>query len=114
MPSYSPVYSAPFINYTPSTPNNAFEVPTGFTAVVRQISVAQEIAISYAYLDFQDSGAAPSYTVWLGEPAGIPTYVAQEGRWVLNEGGIMTLSVVTLGTATSIYVGGYLLRNTLS
>lgn len=114
MAGYSPVYSAPFIQYTASTPNQSFLVPEGFTAVVRQISVAQEIADWYAYVNIQDSEAAPDLTIWLGVAAGAETYVAGEGRWVVPEGGLITLGYGTLGTIPSGYVGGYLLRNQLT
>lgn len=114
MPSYSPVFSAAFITYTPSTPNNSFEVPTGYTAVVRQISCAQNIGGWYFELIFQDSTEAPGYTVALAESADVINYATLEGRWVLGSGGVMTLDLSELGSAVSAYVGGYLLRNTLS
>lgn len=114
MPSYSPVFSQAFIQYTHSTPNEAFEVPSGFTAVIRQISVAQEIGSWYAYVNIQDSEAAPVLTVWIEEAAAVVNYAAGEGRWAVPGGGIITLGISTIGSVPSGYVGGYLLRNTLS
>jgi len=107
----NPVYSAPFILYTNAAPNTSFIVPAGFTAVVRQISGYQTIGGWEMAVAFQNSEAAPSYVVaWLGQ-AGDFNYVAQEGRWVLGEGGIMDCGVSELGSTFSFYVGGYLLAN---
>lgn len=110
---YSPVYSTAFITYTSSTPNLAFEVPAGFTAVVRQISIYQDVGAFQATLAFQDSDAAPQYYVYVGEQAGLINYLAQEGRWVLGAGGIMTLYLSTIDDSLTCYVGGYLLTNVI-
>lgn len=114
MPSFSPVFSAPLIEYTPSTPNTQFEVPPGFTAVVRQVSCFQDIGGWILTILFQDSMAAPALTVVQLGASVFLNYAAQEGRWVIGEGGIITASLDSLGSATSIYVGGYLLRNVLT
>jgi hypothetical protein len=114
VPPYSPVYSAPFIQYTSSTPNLSFEVPAGFTAIVRQISVYQDVGSFVASLAFQDSEAAPNIFVWTGEQSGLVNYIATEGRWVLGEGGIMTMYLSSVLDSLTVYVGGYLLRNTLT
>jgi len=112
--SYSPVFSQAFIEYTPLTPNQTFEVPSGFTAVIRQVSCYQDIGAYVFYVDIQNSSIAPFVTVFAGHQEGDVNYVAGEGRWVCPEGGIITAAVDTLGTQVSMYVGGYLLRNTLS
>lgn len=114
MPSYSPVFSQAFVQYTASTPNASFEVPAGFTAVVRQVSGWQDVGGYVLQLLFQDSEAAPSLTVASIEADGVANYAATEGRWALDEGGIMTIQASTLGATSSFYVGGYLLRNVLT
>lgn len=114
MPSYSPVYSGAFIQYTPSTPNTAFDVPEGFTAVIRQISAAQDIGGWILNVFIQDSEAAPGLVIAELGQVGSVNYAAQEGRWVCPGGGIISVSLTELGSDVAIYVGGYLLRNTLT
>lgn len=111
MPS-SPVYSVPFVEYTPSTPNNTYAVPDGYTAVVRQVSVVQNIGAFIATLIIQNSEAAPGVAVWQGAQVGDANYVGSEGRWVVLGGGIITLEVNALGSDVGMYAGGYLLPNT--
>jgi hypothetical protein len=114
VPSYSPVFSQPFVQYTASTPNPSFEVPAGFTAVVRQISCSQEITDWLLNVSIQDSEAAPAMVIFSEHQAGIETYVAGQGRWVVPEGGIISIYLSSLGEVPAVYVGGYLLRNTLT
>lgn len=105
----SPVYSQAFILYTASTPNNSFEVPGGYTAVIRQISVASDISAWYTEVFIQDSMEAPALSIWLAYQAGTANYVSTEGRWVCPPGGIISLIMSDFGSVPSCYVGGYLL-----
>lgn len=114
MPSYSPVFSAAFIQYTPSTPNNEFLVPAGFTAVVRQVSAAQNIGGWVFEVSIQDATSAPPLVIVELGQVGDFNYVAQEGRWVAPEGATIIANLSALGSAISLYVGGYLLRNNLT
>jgi hypothetical protein len=108
---FSPVYSQPFIQYTTSTPNAQFEVPVGFTAIVRQITVIQNIGAYTATVYIQDSLAAPAITIAQQAGIGVDTIWDQQGRWVCPGGGYITLGLSTVGGSTSAYVGGYLLQN---
>jgi hypothetical protein len=108
---YSPVYSAPFIQYTPDTPNGSFAVPAGFTAVVRQISIVQGIGGYSWACNIQDSEAAPELTIAAGTDIGVNVVDAREGRWVVPGGGIISAIASAVGDSVSIYVGGYLLTN---
>lgn len=110
---YSPVYSSPFIQYTDSTPNASFEVPDGFTAVIRQWSCYQDIGDYVFFVTIYDSVDAPGITVVAAEQEGLVNYVAGEGRWVVPGGGYIDIGFSTLGTAVQAYVGGYLLTNVL-
>lgn len=114
MPSYSPVYSVPFIIYTPSTPNNTFEVPDGFTAVVRDMEAALDIGEAVIQLGFQLSGIAPVCYPVILQPEGIYGYQQWQGRIVVPAGGFVEFSASSLGDSPYIYVGGYLLRNVLT
>lgn len=105
------VFSQAFILYTASTPNSSFIVPAGYTAVVRQISVAQDIGDWYAYVNIQDSEAAPVLTIWIDTALAVVNYTSAEGRWVVPGGGVISLGFQTLGSVPSGYVGGYLLRD---
>lgn len=111
MPSYSPVYSAQFILYTPTTPNLSFLVPDGFTAVIRQWSVSQEITDWLFQLKIGDASSATALIIVNENQAGVNTYLAGEGRWVVPGGGFMEVYLSSLGMVPHIYVGGYLLRN---
>lgn len=114
MPSYSPVFSSQFILYTDAAPNYVFDVPAGFTAVVRDFSAFTELGGLVTALNIQDSEAAPAIVCCYLGGFGAPEYQHIEGRWVVPGGGIMTLYVSSVSLATSVYVGGYLLRNTLT
>lgn len=114
MPSYSPVFSAAFIEYTPETRGNTFLVPAGFTAVVRECSCFQDIGAFLYTVDIQNDLAAPALTVFAVVQTGVVNYVRGEGRWVVPGGGQITAEVDTYGDDCNMYVGGYLLRNSLS
>jgi hypothetical protein len=111
---YSPVYSTPFIEYTPSTPNNSFDVPDGATAIIRQITCVQNVG-GYALSTYiQNSGAAPALLIDYEEGIGINVVYQKELRVVCVGGGIITVDLTAVGTAVSVYVGGYLLTNNIA
>jgi hypothetical protein len=114
VPSYSPVFSAPFVQYTPETPNFSFAVPDGYTAVIRQISCLQNIG-GYAFAcSISDSLESPELTIAYASGLGEFEVFLQEGRWVVPGGGFIVCALTTVGGSVSIYVGGYLLRNVLT
>jgi hypothetical protein len=114
VPSYNPVYSAPLILYTDDTPNTSFLVPAGFTAIIRQVVFWNQVADNY-FICFL-FGAGASEGVVFAAFTGISLNSAQqwEGRVVAPEGYTIECESGGLATGTTIYVGGYLLRNTLS
>jgi len=114
VPSYSPVFSAAFIQYTASTPNSEFEVPAGFTAVVRQVSAYQDIGGYDLGVFLQDDADAPTLQFVSLKDVDIATCTYWEGRIVVPETGIISILWSELGATPQFYVGGYLLRNTLS
>ena len=109
--SYSPVFSAPFIQAIPATPNTSFEVPPGFTAVVRQFTLATTAGACLASLYFQDDEVAPPITIAYLETAGIGQSDAWEGRVVVPAGGFIAVYINDLSTGANVYAGGYLLQN---
>lgn len=112
--SYSPVFSQGFIYYTEAAPNNSFGVPEGFTAVLRDVQISCEAGGSL-FAIYGDNGAgAPVYTILYLEVLGATQSASWEGRVVIPGGGALSLAQTTLGVGASAYVGGYLLRNTIS
>jgi hypothetical protein len=111
--AFSPVYSAAFIQYTHDEPNAQFEVPANFTAVIRQISIIQDIGAYEANVFIQDSIEAEGLAIFTATDVGALTQLQQEGRWVCPAGGFITLGLSSVGDTPSAYVGGYLLRNAL-
>lgn len=114
MPSYSPVFSAPFVQYSAATPNETFDVPSGFTAVVRQITCTQDIGTYIAYVFIADSVGGPGIIIDAWNSTGVNVTHHQEGRWVVPGGGVISIYFNDLGDAPYFYVGGYLLRDTLT
>lgn len=114
MPSYSPVFSTQFIVYTAETPNETFLVPEGFTAVVRQCSGWQDIGGWVFRLYIADSEAAPACVLFDSGDVGVNTSFNEQGRWVVPGGGLIGIFISVIGDSPSFYVGGYLLRNTLT
>lgn len=111
MASYSPVYSAQFIVYTSETPNETFDVPTGFTAIVREILGTQDIG-GYAYnVAIADGPGAEYCVIYLSSTLGVFQGDRAERRVVVPGGGSIKLNISSIGDAPSFYVGGYLLRN---
>lgn len=104
-----PVYSAQFIVYTDASPNFTFDVPTGFTAVIRDFTYWADVAATLAQVEIQDSSAAPGVIVASLEALGVGEYHQWVGRVVVPGGGVITLTLGSLSAGSNIYVGGYLL-----
>jgi len=112
--SYSPVYSAAFVEYTDASPNTQFQVPSGYTAIVRQFSVYAELAAVNVQLASQD-GETGNYVVLASAIlAGFPASQQLYGRWVVPEGLTIALLGGEVGTGLNVYIGGYLLTNVVS
>jgi len=111
---YSPVYSQAFITYAAATPNNAFAVPSGATAIIREFTAIQDIGGYDADLNIQDSEEAPYVLVWRLKDIGIATSADWQGRIVVPGGGIITVIASALGDTPFFYVGGYLLQNSIA
>lgn len=114
MPSYSPVFSSQLILGSDSTGYPSFDVPAGFTAVVRDFSQWDIAGGATTELVIQNSGAAPGIVSARLENAGVAAYSQWQGRVVVPEGGIISLTVTHIFAGPDVYVGGYLLRNTLT
>lgn len=114
MPSYSPVYSSQFVVRHGTDPLVPFVVPAGFTAVIRDFTVYSSVAGLVAQTLIQDSAEAPALVVAQLSGIGVAEYAQWTGRVVVPAPGIITNAITDVGDAASIYVGGYLLRNTLT
>lgn len=114
MASYSPVYSVPFILYTPSTPNTSFLVPSGYSAVVRQISGYQNIGGWTLETIIAGEGAPDGITISFIGQAGALNYGTEQGHWAVPEDYYIEINFSELGSSFSCFVGGYLLRNNLT
>jgi hypothetical protein len=114
VPSYSPVFSQGFIYYTEATPNESFLVPAGFTAVVREcdLYLSEAEVAAWVGLNFDAGGG----NLWFWYASGISVASSQpwRGRVVVPGGASIVVDVAALGVSDSLYVGGYLLRNSLS
>lgn len=114
MPSYSPVFSQGFLYYTEATPNTSFDVPDGYTAVIREFDAFAGLAAVACSFSVQLSSLAPYIAIATIYVAGIAESAQWRGRVVVPGGGIINISQATLGVDCYMYLGGYLLRNTLS
>jgi len=114
VPSYSPVFSSQFIVYTSETPNLSYLVPTGFTAVVRDMEVTQNIGSFFTTVGFQNSPEAPECYCVTVEAVGAANSASWHGRIVVPAGGLVLVNFSEVGDFPFCYVGGYLLRNTLT
>lgn len=112
--TYSPVYSAQFINYISTDGDTEFEVPPGFTAVVRYASYYDDLGAGFAYVYYQNSIDAPAIVFVALNVIGVNQLAAQHMRVVIPENGIITLVTASLGEGPQVYVGGYLLRNVVA
>jgi len=111
VPSYSPVYSAQFILYTSVDPTTSYEIPSGFTAVVRDFTGYSDGGASLCQLLIQNDGSAPELVVAQLSFAGIAAYAQWQGRVVVPAGGFILIQPGALLVNPGFYVGGYLLRD---
>ena len=114
MASYSPVFSAAFVIYTEDTPNDSFEVPSGFTAVIRDFDLSGNLADVGAQLYFKNSEAAPACFFHAETSLVVSSGFQWRGRVVVPSGGICGFTLTSFGTSVCAYMGGYLIRNTLT
>lgn len=112
--SYSPVYSVPFIEYTAAAPNETFLVPEGMTAVIRWAGGYVELGEDISNLWISGDLEAPKIYVAVLTPAGINTVSTWSGRVVALEGYTIGIDTANFGELSTVYVGGYLLRNVIS
>jgi hypothetical protein len=103
------VYSQPFLQYGSGGGSLDYEVPEGFIAVIRQFSVYNDIGGNDVSLGIRDSPEAPYCFITGVVDFGVGNFYSEEGRWVVPGGGEIQAFVESLGTSTSVYVGGYLL-----
>lgn len=111
--SYSPVYSAPFILYTDDTPNRDFLVPDGYTVVIRQVSYWLAIAGGSMNVEFGGADSGESIVIAALNAGGINAGYDYPGHWVVPAGYNIHYNSSVIGSGSTAYVGGYLLRNTL-
>lgn len=109
--AYSAVYSQQFIVRWGGDPLPAYEVPAGFTAVIRDFSFYSGAAGDIMRLYIQNSAAAPQVVAAMLEGTGAPEYQQWQGRVVVPAGGFISLAESVVGDEADVYVGGYLLRN---
>lgn len=114
MPSYSPVFSAQFVVHTGGDPYSPFEVPDGFTAVIREAAGFSGAGGFVAQVRIQNSLIAPGVKPISLGATGIPAWAQWQGRIVVPEGGQISVDVASFIDDPDFYVGGYLLRNTVS
>jgi hypothetical protein len=114
VPSYSPVFSSQLILGTDATGFPSFEVPAGFTAVARDFSAWDIGGGAVVEMVVQNSGAAPGVVCAVLGPIGVASYEQWQGRVVIPAGGILSLTITAVFARPDVYVGGYLLRNTLT
>lgn len=114
MPSYSPVFSSQLLLWTSSTPNLSFEVPAGFTAVVRDVQAYSLAGGTGLRVFLQSGGVGPPVYVASLQAIGENVSAQWQGRVVAYAGDTINLDVAELGADDTVYVGGYLLRNTLT
>ena len=109
---FRPVYSAPFILYTDDTPNTEFEVPAGFTAIVREVIVYSQLGEDVVSIGFYQPGSEYRVVFYGSETYAVNTSNPWSGRVVIDEGGLIEMQITDVSTYSSVYVGGYLLTNT--
>jgi len=112
--SYSPVYSSQFIVHTGTAPNSQFEVPAGFTAVIRQITVASFAAAVEWDVTIQNDASAPACAIAVGTLAAIAEATQQQLHVVVPAAGFIIFNNLTVGDNCNAYVGGYLLTNVVA
>lgn len=112
--SYSPVFSAQFIVHKSGDPYSAFEVPSDMTAVIRDVTAWSTAGAFWVTVTIRNSLIAPQVTAPVAQGSGVPAYGQWQGRVVVAGGGEIGISVVEFIGDPDVYVGGYLLRNTIS
>lgn len=100
--------------YNSETPNSSFEVPAGFTAVVREIDLYAELGGEGMQAFLQGPGASIGIGFAALQALGANTSVHWEGRVVAPENYLIAFNIAGVGLYSSAYVGGYLLRNNLT
>lgn len=113
MASYKPVYSVQFVVYNDDAPNTDFLVPSGFTAVIREMSCYQTIGEFAFQVSIANVYGGPGVVIFRQTQAGVDNYVEKQGHWVVPGEGQIHTAVSTIAAGCSMYVGGYLLRNDL-
>jgi hypothetical protein len=106
-----PVWSTQFIVYTESTPNTQFDVPAGYTAVIRQLTFFASVAGMGWEFAINNTLGAPLCIIAGNADLGLQVADQVEGRWVVPEGGTMELFFSGLSSGANFYAGGYLLPN---
>lgn len=107
--SQRPVYSQGFIYCSATTPNLSFDVPNGFTAVVRQITLSQpDLSADWAMVIANEAGG-PEIVAAAGTLSGVFNSDYRELRVVVPGGGFIGINMYDLGEEPNVYVGGYLL-----
>ena len=101
------VYSQAFVLYSEDTPNDTFDVPEGFSIVVRQASVVTTIGITVVTINVADGPGAEYIAVAALKTAGAFSDDERQGRWCASEGGSVKIFQQTLGVGAYVYVGGY-------
>lgn len=86
----------------------------GFTAVIRDFSIYSNAAIVIMLLLIQNSASAEQVVAAYLTLEGVATGAQWQGRIVVPGGGFITLDQTDVGDNCHCYVGGYLLRNTIS
>jgi hypothetical protein len=114
VPSYSPVYSQPFIIYTSETPNREFLVPAGFTAVVRHVEYFVEIGDVNAWMILGADGAGFGSIFAAATDLSIFQSWPWSGHIAAPEGYLLTMTAEGIDDTFTGYCGGYLLRNNLT
>jgi hypothetical protein len=112
MPGYSPIYSYPFVYYTGDPDDLQFLVPSGYTAVVRDMTAFASLGAGEAQLQIGPDPVDAMVTVAAITLGGADTYGQWTGRVVAPSEWVINAVANGPTSGLSIYVGGYLLRNT--
>ena len=105
------IFSAQLILYTEAAPNETFEVPAGFVAVMRDCSLFTAVGAAAGYVTVQNSATGPTVVVARLETVGALAYDQWQGRVVVPAGGFLSFVNGSFGTGGEFYAGGYLLQD---
>jgi hypothetical protein len=108
---YNPVYSQGFIYYGAPGDAATFEVPEGFTAILREASIYTLAGGTLFNVYLVGGALSDVVTVASLNILGIAQYGQWQGRVVVPEGTIIGSFIADLGSNPQVYLGGYLLRN---